>query len=205
MNNQQRNDACRCGSGKKYKACCMRKEEAQAQLSRQKYDIRTVIDATTSPYIFWKRWSAACNRNEYGLIYEMLLPDGALAERFKTVEDFFVSLSEIGLPFEPVWNLDKIKLTETKCLFLCHRVDDVDKNADKIFSLVSLERTVDGYRVEGIQKKILKASEEYILSFDLFGIESTEHALILKQMSGWKRPDLADVESKSVTADADEI
>ncbi|MBQ9394903.1 MAG: SEC-C domain-containing protein, partial [Proteobacteria bacterium] len=50
MNNQQRNELCHCGSGKKYKNCCMRKDEAQAQLSKQTYDVRRVIGPRTTPY-----------------------------------------------------------------------------------------------------------------------------------------------------------
>ncbi|MCL2325437.1 MAG: SEC-C domain-containing protein [Proteobacteria bacterium] len=198
MNNQQRNAPCHCGSGKKYKVCCMRKDEAQAQLSRQQYDVRRVIGPGTSPYIFWKRWSAACSRNEFGLVYDMLLAGGELSERFKTAEDFFVNLSEIGLPYEPVWSLDKIKLTETLCMFLCHRVDDEDKNADNIVSLVTLKRTESGLRVENVRKVVEKASPDFQLSFELFGIESAEHAYLLKCQTGWTRPDLTDESSRFV-------
>ena len=100
MSKQQRNDMCACGSGKKYKNCCMRKDEARAQLSKQSFDVREVIGPKTTPYMFWKRWSTACSRNEFGLVYDMLLPGGELAQRFSSAEDFFANLNEIGLPFE---------------------------------------------------------------------------------------------------------
>ena len=76
MNNQQRNELCHCGSGKKYKNCCMRKDEAQAQLSRQQFDVRRVIGPNTTPYAFWKRWSAACGRF-YDQGFNWAVPAGA--------------------------------------------------------------------------------------------------------------------------------
>lgn len=198
MNNQQRNDLCACGSGKKYKNCCMRKDEAKAQLSKQQYDIRQVIGKNTSVYQFWKRWSAACGRNEFGLVYDMLLPNGDLANRFSTAEDFFVNLNEIGLPYEPRWNLDGIKLTETGCTYLCHRTDSDDKNADIICSMMVMRRTELGYRVEKIERKVVKPSADLKLSLDIFGVESTYGAYVKKLAAGWKRPDLADESSRFV-------
>lgn len=196
MNNQQRNEPCHCGSGKKYKNCCMRKDEAQAQLSKQTYDVRRVIGPNTSPYIFWKRWSAACSRNEFGLVYDMLLANGELADKFRTAEDFFVNINEIGLPYEGRWNLDKIKLTETSCMFLCHRMDTDDKRADQVCSLMTLKRTELGYRVENIQRSVCRADD--ILSFDLFGVHSAECDYLKKLKTGWVRPDLTDEATRFV-------
>ena len=198
MNNQQRNELCHCGSGKKYKNCCMRKDQAQAQLSRQQFDVRRVIGPKTTPYAFWKRWSAACGRNEFGLVYDMLLPNGALSERFKSAEDFFVSINEIGLPYESRWNLDKIKLTETTCKYLCHRTDSDDKNADVIVSMMSLVRTDLGYRVEDIKRAVCKPTADFSLSFDIFDVPSAEGDYLKKLKTGWTRPDLTDESSRYV-------
>lgn len=198
MNNQQRNELCRCGSGKKYKNCCMRKDEAQAQLSKQTYDVRRVIGPKTTPYMFWKNWSAACERNEFGLVHDMLLQGGELAEKFSTAEDFFVNINEIGLPFESRWNLDKIKLNGTSCMFLCHRTDSEDKNADVICSLMTLKLTELGYRVENIQRSICKPNADFVLSFDIFGVQSAEGDYLKKVKSGWTRPDLTDEATRFV-------
>ena len=201
MNNQQRNDLCACGSGKKYKNCCMRKDEAKAQLSKQQYDVRRVIGAETTPYMFWKRWSAACGRNEFGLVYDMLLPDGDLANRFSSAEDFFAGLNKIGLPYEGRWNLDGIKLTETRCMFLCHRTDSEDKNADVICSLMTLQRTDMGYRVENIERKVCRPGNDFAITFDLFGVKSAHGDYTRKLQSGWVRPDLTDESSRYVAPD----
>lgn len=199
MNNIQRNEPCPCGSGKKYKNCCMRKDEAKAQLSKQTYDVRNVIGPNTTPYMFWKRWSVACNRNEFGLVHDMLLPGGQLSERFKTADDFFVNLNEIGLPYEERWTLDAIKLMETgKCMFLCHRVDSDNKNADVVASLMTLQRTDLGYRVENIERKICKREGQFSLDFSVFGVQSAFGDYNDKLKSGWTRPDLTDASSRFV-------
>ncbi len=198
MNNQQRNELCHCGSGKKYKNCCMRKDEAQAQLSKQSYDVRRVITPRTSPYMFWKNWSAACGRNEFGLVHDMLLQGGTIAEKFSTAEDFFANINEIGLPYEGRWNLDKIKVSETGCMFLCHRTDSEDKNADIICSMMTLKRTELGLRVENIQRAVCKPTSDFILSFDVFGVQSAEGDYLKKVKAGWKRPDLTDESTRFV-------
>jgi len=202
MNNQQRNEPCHCGSGKKYKNCCMRKDEAQAQLSKQEYDVRNVIGPRTSPYVFWKRWSVACRRNEFGLVRDMLLPDGPIANKINASENFFESLTEVGLPYEGRWNLDKIKLGGTTCMFLCHRTDSEDKNADVVCSMMKLRLTNLGLRVEDIQKVVAKPEANFHLAFDLFGVHSVEGDYLKKLDTGWTRPDLTDASSRYVAPQA---
>lgn len=176
----------------------MRKDMAQSEIAQSRYDVRRVIGPKTTPYMFWKNWSAACGRNEFGLVFDMLLPNGELAEKFKTAEDFFANINEIGLPYEPRWTLDKIKLTNTQCLYMCHRSDSDDKNADIVVSMMTLQRTELGYRVENIQRIVSKPSPEFILSFDLFNIPTTEGDYLKKLASGWKRPDLSDESTRYV-------
>lgn len=200
MSELQRNDLCRCGSGKKYKNCCLRKDDAVSQLSKVAHDVKQVISPQMGPYLFWKRWSAACARNEYGLVYQMLLEGGAIKETFATDADFFVNLSEIGVAFEPVWRLDKIKLSPGHAMFLCHRIDDSDKNADTIASLMKLQKTTDGWRVTDITQKTFKRDKDFILSFDLFGIPSVELAYVTKTKTGWTRPNLADSKQNQSTS-----
>lgn len=202
MNKQQRNDLCACGSGKKYKNCCMRKDEAKAQLSKQKYDVREVIGVKTTPYMFWKRWSAACSRNEFGLVYDMLLPGGELAQKFRSAEDFFVNLNEIGLPYEGRWNLDVIKVTDSGVSFLCHRTDSDDNNADVICSLMVLRRTDVGFRVEKLERRVCKPGADFSLSMDVFGESTVYGGYLTKLKSGWVRPDLTDASSRYVAPEA---
>ena len=201
MSTLQRNDLCHCGSGKKYKHCCMNKDKAQEVLAQQKYDVRREIRPNTTPYMFWKTWSAACRKQAVSLVRDLLMPESALRERFNNSDEAFVTLSrELGLPYEPAWTLDKIKLSETGCMFLCH-LDTDDKNADNVVSLVTLKRTNLGLRVENVQKVIQAASPDFLLSFDLFGVQSAEHDYLVRCRSGWKRPDLTDASSRYVAAD----
>ena len=198
MNNQQRNELCHCGSGKKYKNCCMRKDEAQAQLAQQVYDVRREIRPNTTPYMFWKTWSAACRKQAFSLVRDLCLDGSDIRAKLDASENTFVTTQkDLGLPFESDWTLDKIKLTESKCLFLCH-YNDEDKNADNIVSLVSLVRTNAGLRVDDVRKVIRPASPDFMLSFDLFGIPSAEHDYLVKCKSGWTRPDLTDEATRFV-------
>ncbi len=201
MSTLQRNDLCHCGSGKKYKNCCMNKDKAQEVLAQQKYDVRREIRPNTTPYMFWKTWSAACRKQAVSLVRDLLVSGSEICERFNNSDQEFVTLSrELGLPYEPAWTLDKIKLSETSCMFLCH-LDNEDKNADNVVSLVTLKRTELGLRVDNIQKVIKPASPDFILSFDLFGIKSAEHDYLVKCRTGWERPDLTDESSRFVAED----
>jgi len=40
-----RNDPCPCGSGKKYKQCCLRKDEAKARVAREKAEAQAPVPA----------------------------------------------------------------------------------------------------------------------------------------------------------------
>jgi hypothetical protein len=44
-----RNDPCRCGSGKKYKQCCLDKDEAAARAARAKALAAVPAEATAAP------------------------------------------------------------------------------------------------------------------------------------------------------------
>ena len=126
----------------------------------------------------------------------MLLPNGSLAEKFRTAEDFFVNINERGLPFETRWILDKIKLNGVTCMFLCHRADTDDKNSDVVCSLMTMKRTELGLRVENIQRAVCKAGDA--LSFELFGVQSADGDYMKKLATGWVRPDLTDEATRYV-------
>ncbi len=176
----------------------MRKDEAQAQLSKQQYDVRQVIGPKTTPYMFWKRWSAACGRNEFGLVYDMLLPGGELAEKFRTAEDFFVNLVEIGLPYEDRWTLDGLRINAGTIEFLCHRADSNDRNADIVCSLMTIKMTELGFRVEKIEKCVCNPKDGGKVNFDLFERKSLYGAYLAKLATGWTRPDLTDESTRFV-------
>ena len=44
-----RNDTCHCGSGRKYKHCCLDKDEALAQAARAKAETDAPAEAPTDP------------------------------------------------------------------------------------------------------------------------------------------------------------
>lgn len=196
MSTLSRNDLCHCGSGKKYKNCCMNKDKAQEVLAQQKYDVRREIRPNTTPYQFWKTWSAANSKQAFSLVSDMTVAGSELNEALKSAEGSFVKVQkDLGLPYEPAWTLDKIKLTETTCMFLAH-LDEEDKAADNVVSMVTLQRTEMGLRVESVKKVIKPASPDFILSFDLFGVPSADHDYQVKVRGGFVRPDLTDEASK---------
>jgi hypothetical protein len=188
----QRNDICHCGSGKKYKNCCLRKDEAVSQLSKQNRDVTEVVKPQMGPYLFWKQWSAACARNEFGLVYQMLEDNGSLKKTFASDEDFFVNLREIGLAYEPLWRLEKMKLNGSSAILLARRTDDSDKNADVCAAILRMQKGEFGWRVSEIEQRRVKPEKDLVLGYELFGISSVEHDYREKLKTGWTRPNLAD-------------
>ncbi len=202
MSTLQRNDLCHCGSGKKYKNCCMNKDKAQEVLAQQKYDVRREINPNTTPYKFWKTWSAANSKQAFSLVNDLTVAGSELNDALKNAEGSFVKVQkDLGLPYEPAWTLDKIKLSETSCMFLAH-LNDEDKTADNVVSMLTLKRTDQGLRVESVKKVIREASPDFILSFDLFGVKSADHDYQVKCREGWTRPDLTDASSRFTAPEA---
>ena len=107
-------------------------------------------------------------------------------------------MNEIGLPFEDRWVLDVMRLSGTTVSFLCHRVDSDDNNADVVCSLMTMQITDMGLRVENIERKVCKRGDDFALVMDSFGTQTALGALTKKIKSGWKRPDLGDESSKFV-------
>lgn len=202
MNNIQRNDPCHCGSNQKYKNCCLKKDAAQTQLQKVQNDVTRLITPATLPYIFWKKWSAACQRSEYGLLYNMMLDDSQIKMDFASKGDFFANLISLGLPYEPEWTLSKMKLTESVAHLLTHKdTGNFDKTA--AVTLLTLKKTELGWRVENVRTGTYSQQNDD-LTFDLFDMKSLEHDYIQKLKTGWIQPDLADKIQNNNTAENEE-
>ncbi len=196
----QRNDPCPCGSGAKYKACCLKMDKARAHLARSSVDVGSAVSADTLPYAFWKRWSSACVRSEHGLLYELMWPEGEMRQRVGSWESFFDALSGTFLPAEPSWRLVKIKLDEMNAWLLLEQEVEKSRQHHCDLALLHLYRTVDGYRV----RNILRQEQCERLSFAAFGMDTVEDAVNARIASGWQRPDLADRQEEEEAAGEDE-
>ncbi len=188
----QRNDPCHCGSGRKYKVCCMRKDEARKQLSQSSVDVNTYITAQTKPYTFWQRWSKALQRSDYGLVFELLTQDGELKHAFKNEEDFFGNLQGMDLPAKPNWSLLKLKIDNDRLYFLTKRIEK-SRHLKQRYCLMRLQQTEGGWRVDALESLAKNADEAiYFDDFEKMALSSAEKTYCEKLANGWQRPNLAD-------------
>lgn len=189
-----RNDPCPCGSGKKYKHCHMKIDQATARSGESSRDVRRVITPRTIPYFFWKRFNVARSRSEFGLIFEMTHPEGPYRSRFESRVDFFAHAQSHPLPSGPGWYLAKIKIDRYDAWLLSERGLDDPTTQQVEVELMHLRRTADGWRLWDVKTDKVRKPEEGtpFLAFDVFGIESAEYALHKRLQEGYTRPDLAD-------------
>jgi len=191
-----RNDPCPCGSGKKYKHCHMRIDQAQARSGKSTRDVKEVITPETIPYFWWKKWNTARTRGEYGLLYDMCHEDGPFRTQFDSRVAFFAHAQSHPLPSGKGWELAKVKVTQTEAWVLSQRGLD-DPTTDSVaVELMHLRRTPSGWRLWAVDDTRIDKPEdgEPFLAFDEFGLESLDLMHHRRVEEGYERPDLADHE-----------
>ena len=189
----QRNDPCPCGSGRKYKQCCMKRDKARAQLNRSSRSIEDLVKPDTIPYFFWKKWNEARARGELALLYAMTALEGPYRSQFADEEAFCSWSQNHRLPLGDDWQLQQIKVDEKKAYILGTRGLKDNRRRYVDLNLMHLVKTPEGWRVFDFKEQQLLRGEDAVeVSFGLFEVESAYDGWLEQVASGYERPDLAD-------------
>lgn len=188
-----RNDPCSCGSGKKYKSCCMKLAEVRTRLERTTIDVLEVITPQTIPYFWWKKWNEMRTRGELGVLWDMFHVDGLYRGRYEDRDHFYRDAQMHPLPSGPDWILEKIKVDEKEAFLLSSRGREEPRVKHISLEMMHLQRTVDGWRLFDVKSdRVTKGEGEVYISFANFGLISAEHDFHVRVEAGYERPDLAD-------------
>lgn len=196
----QRNDPCHCGSGKKYKKCCMKLDQAKTSLARSSQDVTQLINVQTIPYAWWKIWRNARMRSDYSFLYDLLHDEGPFKASFESREDFYTRSQTKPLPSGEEWTIQKIKLDEVEAHILSSRFQGDPRVNYVDVEMMHLKKIAEGWRlfaVDTIRKDKTSGSQTVFLAFDDFGVESADYAHQQRLDTGYERPDYGDKSPES--------
>lgn len=87
-----RNDPCPCGSGKKYKKCCMRAHRVQQEAKKSSRQPHELINDATTPWDMFKLLVQVRENNMPNFFWELSHESGSFRERYPTKESYFEAL-----------------------------------------------------------------------------------------------------------------
>ncbi len=89
-----RNDKCPCGSGKKYKKCCMKIHKLQQEAKKTSRSANDLIDKETSAWSFYKLLRDASAQNLLNFLYDLTAEEGPFRKKHPNAESFFKTISD---------------------------------------------------------------------------------------------------------------
>jgi hypothetical protein len=87
-----RNDPCPCGSGKKYKKCCMRAHQVQKEAAKSSRQPHELINDATTPWDFFKLLVQVRQNNMPNLFWEMTHDEGPFRGEYPSKQKFFEAI-----------------------------------------------------------------------------------------------------------------
>lgn len=87
-----RNEPCPCGSGKKYKKCCMQAHRVQKEARKSSRTPKDLIGRATSPWRMYKLLTQMRENNMPNLFWQTSHELGPWRARYSKAEDFFEAI-----------------------------------------------------------------------------------------------------------------
>ena len=87
-----RNDPCPCGSGEKYKKCCMRTHRVQKEAQKSSRRPEQLIGSGTTPWNMFKLLRQMRENNMPNLFWETSHPLGPFRQQYPSKESYFEAL-----------------------------------------------------------------------------------------------------------------
>lgn len=94
MSDVGRNDACPCGSGKKYKKCCMNTDRIKKESEKSSREPHQLIGEHTSPWDMYKLLVSARENNMPKFVWQASHDAGPWRAKFATPETYFEALGD---------------------------------------------------------------------------------------------------------------
>ena len=163
-----RNAPCPCGSGKKYKKCCFKKDLVEEKLAETVRDASEVLGEDPTIYAIWSEWRKAREVGDFNFLYDLLDESGPLFEQFPDRAAFVAQCSD-GTAVIPsgVATFKHLRITvESKSAQLLQTIGEDDPQLSTVVhETIDFTRTDKGWRMAGfgqeeIDKKDLESPTE---------------------------------------------
>ena len=184
-----RNDPCPCGSGKKYKKCHMRINQALNKAEKKTRSIEQLISSNTNPYQAYKILADINANNLIALFYDAGHIQGPWRKQHAKKDDFLLAASEgkFTLPAGSSFEFLRMRVDEPDVhILLASNADDprYDQVTYQVITLRRNEFDVDGkprqvpnagwrlwdFQTKTVAKSTLSEEEGANIHLDNFGI-----------------------------------
>ena len=166
-----RNAPCPCGSGKKYKKCCARKDQLAQRVATTTCDVSEELASDATVYAVWRAWRKAREIADFNFLFDLIIPDSPLGA---TVGDraAFVAACVDGTAVISTGeqaSFEHLSIREGEIAKLLQTVDAEDPASPTVTcECIEYRKTPEGWRLGGFEAKVLQKAEKPKIGLELF-------------------------------------
>ena len=156
-----RNAPCPCGSGKKYKKCCFKKDRVEKKLAETVRDADEVLGEDATIYKIWSEWRKAREVGDFNFLFDLLEPAGSLRGEFADKAEFVAKCSD-GTARIPsgVATFKHLRIIECKSAQLLQTIGEDDPQMAVVLQEnIDLSPTDKGWRIAGFTQEEVEKKE----------------------------------------------
>ena len=157
-----RNAPCPCGSGKKYKKCCLKKDRVEEKLSATARDASEVLGEDPTIYKIWSEWRKAREVVDFNFLYDLLDPSGSLAGKYPDRADFISHCADGSAEIPSgVATFKHLRIiVESKSASLLQTIGEDDPQMSTVIhETIGFTNTDAGWRVGGLDVEEVEKKE----------------------------------------------
>ena len=166
-----RNAPCPCGSGKKYKKCCARKDQLAERVATTTSDVSEELAPDATVYAVWRAWRKAREVADFNFLFDLIIPDSPLAAAVGDRTAFVAACAD-GTAVIPTGEraaFEHLSIREGELAKLLQTVDANDPASPTVTcECIDYKKTANGWRLNGFEAKALQKSEEPEIGLQLF-------------------------------------
>lgn len=162
-----RNDPCPCGSGKKYKKCCYKKDQVDKRVAERRREVDVVLEPDASIYKVWLEWRAARRLADFNFLFDLVRDDSPLKQRLGDRERFVAACSDgaAAIPTGEAAEFRHLRVVDGSSAQLLQTVGLKDPAAHKVrCECITLRRGERGWRLDDFEVVSAEKGEEPDLS-----------------------------------------
>ena len=166
-----RNDPCPCGSGKKYKKCCFKRDQVDKRLEQTQRTVEEILDPDASIYRVWLEWRTARKLADFNFLYDLIEPDSPLFNSVGDKTQFVADCSDGNavVPCGEPAIFKYLQILEGERARLLQTIGDDDSaSPDVRCECVEFTKTERGWRLAGFDSCAVTKADRDTIALALF-------------------------------------
>lgn len=165
-----RNDACPCGSGKKYKKCCAHKDVIDQKVATTRRMLADVLKPDASVYKLWLEWRGSRAISDFNFLYDVILEGSPMQQRLGD-RHAFVAACDSGTAEIPSGKaaFRYLRINEGATAELLQTIGEGDPTRSTIVAeRIRLAKTEAGWRFTDFHRVELRKEHDPQIGLALF-------------------------------------